>query len=124
VGDCRDHGGDRGGLWIATDPAITSIRHSGTRSGDALRQTEPADEAQATKGSAMNGTNRDAERTNAMAGRAAPSGTSSRSGDSNSLTKQALKYAQCMRSGGVDNFADPTPGNSRAVVTAARCSRR
>ena len=46
---------------------------------------------------------------------AASSGGSSSSGASNSLEQQALRYAQCMRSHGVTNYADPTPGKSQSV---------
>jgi hypothetical protein len=46
---------------------------------------------------------------------AASSGGSSSSGASNSLEQQALKYAQCMRSHGVTNYADPTPGKSVGI---------
>jgi hypothetical protein len=45
----------------------------------------------------------------------ASSGGSGSSGASNSAEQQALKYAQCMRSHGVTNFADPTPGKSVGI---------
>ena len=40
---------------------------------------------------------------------------SSPSGVSNSQTQEALKYAQCMRSHGVTNYADPAPGKSQSI---------
>ena len=43
------------------------------------------------------------------------SGGSSSSGASNSVTQQALKYAQCMRSHGVTNYADPSPGKAQSI---------
>jgi hypothetical protein len=43
------------------------------------------------------------------------SGGSSSSGASNSVTQQALKYAQCMRSHGVTNYADPVPGKAQSI---------
>jgi hypothetical protein len=45
---------------------------------------------------------------------AASSGSNS-SGTSNSSVQQALKYAQCMRSHGVTNYADPSPGKSQSI---------
>jgi hypothetical protein len=46
---------------------------------------------------------------------AASSGGSSSSGVSNSQAQEALKYAQCMRSHGVSNYADPAPGKSQSI---------
>jgi hypothetical protein len=46
---------------------------------------------------------------------AGSSGGSSSSGASNSSTQQALKYAQCMRSHGVTNYADPVSGKSQSI---------
>lgn len=46
---------------------------------------------------------------------AASSGSSNSSGASNSETQQALKYAQCMRSHGVTNFADPASGKAQSI---------
>lgn len=37
------------------------------------------------------------------------------SGASNTQVQQALQYAQCMRSHGVTNYADPTPGRSQSI---------
>ena len=45
----------------------------------------------------------------------AASGGSSSSGASNSVTQDALKYAQCMRSHGVTNYADPVPGKAQSI---------
>ncbi len=45
----------------------------------------------------------------------ASSGGSGSSGASNTLTQQALKYAQCMRSHGVTNYADPSPGKAQSI---------
>jgi hypothetical protein len=40
---------------------------------------------------------------------------SSSSGASDSVTQQALKYAQCMRSHGVTGYADPSPGKAQSI---------
>ncbi len=45
---------------------------------------------------------------------ASPEGSSS-SGASNGVTQEALKYAQCMRSHGVTNYADPVPGKAQSI---------
>jgi hypothetical protein len=45
----------------------------------------------------------------------ASTGGSSSSGASNSVTQQALKYAQCMRSHGVTDYADPSPGKAQSI---------
>lgn len=46
---------------------------------------------------------------------AASSGSSNSSGASNSVTQEALRYAQCMRSHGVTNFADPVAGKAQPI---------
>jgi hypothetical protein len=46
---------------------------------------------------------------------AGSAGGSSSSGTSNNSTQQALKYAQCMRSHGVTNYADPVSGKSQSI---------
>jgi len=46
---------------------------------------------------------------------AGSSGGSSSSGTSNNSIQQALKYAQCMRSHGVTNYADPVSGKSQSI---------